>query len=271
MSMETDGWYVDLPAFSCPAPIPHNPGAYGAKGGCQDTVVTKSTGGGKLGFPLELTQTMRSGQGMNFSSTLTTIEFSKAALDDALFNVPADYKLASNSQDLYGQPDLSAMTTGRAEPADKDMVNGAKGNPTGKRPGMVRIGVLTPTVRNGDPISTQELQSYLVSQLNQGKTEAVAVSSESDARAVGCDYFLTSDFTKLKQSTAGKIGGVFGGVTGAPTAGKYDAQLDYSLVSLADGRSVVKSKAANKNETEVNQAAHATLSMEAQAVLDAAK
>jgi hypothetical protein len=233
----------------------------------------KSTGGGKMGFPLELTQTMHSGQGMDFSSKLTTIEFSKAALDDALFNVPADYKLAGDSQELYGKPDFSAMMNGKAEPADMDMsgMNGGKGNAPGKRPGTVRIGVLTPTVRNGDPISTQELQSYLVSQLTQGKTEAVAVSNEADARAVGCDYLLTSDFSKLKQSTAGKIGGMFGGVTGAPTAGKYDAQLDYSLVALADGKSVLRSKAANKNETEVNQAAQATLAMEAQAVLAAAK
>jgi len=29
MSMETDGWYVDLPLFSCPMPIPRNPYAGG--------------------------------------------------------------------------------------------------------------------------------------------------------------------------------------------------------------------------------------------------
>ena len=278
MSMETDGWYVDLPAFSCPAPIPNNPYSYGGnKAGCQDTVVMKSTGGGKLGFPLELTQTMHSGNN-TFSSTLTTIEFSKAALDDALFNVPADYTLASNSQDLYGKPDFSAMMGGDQGTTDKNAGPAKLGTPPmapddkgGKKPGTIRIGVLTPTVRNSDPISTPALQSYLVSQLTRGKTEAIAVSSEAEARAVGCDYFLTSDFTKLKQSTAGKIGGMFGGMTGAPTAGKFDAQLDYSLVSLADGKSVVKAKAATKTETEVNQAAQATLSIEAQAVLAAAK
>jgi len=279
MSMETDGWYVDLPAFSCPAPVPNNPYSYGGnKAGCQDTVVTKSTGGGKTGFPLEMTQTMRSGKN-NFSSTLKTIEFSKAALDDALFNVPADYKLASNSQDLYGKPDFAAMAGGQGS-TDMDASPAKLGTPPvapddkgglGKKPGTIRIGVLVPTVRNGDPISTPELQSYLVTQLTKGKTDAIAVTSEAQARAAGCDYLLTSDFTKLKQSTAGKIGGMFGGMTGAPTAGKFDAQLDYSLVSLADGKSVVKAKAATKTETEVNQAAQSTLAIEAQAVLAAAK
>src|SRR5207247_6840545 len=57
MSIETDGWYVDLPLFSCPVPMPRNPYSRGAKAGCQDTVIGKASGGSKIGFPLEMTQT----------------------------------------------------------------------------------------------------------------------------------------------------------------------------------------------------------------------
>jgi hypothetical protein len=272
MSMETDGWYVDLPQFSCPMPMARNPYAQTSRpGGCQDTVVTKFTGGGKMGFPLEMTQTMRSGGSDAFTQTITTVEFSKAVLDDALFNVPADYRLASSSQDLYGRPDFSAMMSGQAAPVEPDYGAANPSMPSKKKPGIIRIGVLMPTTRNADPVSTSALQSYLASQLDHGKVEGIAVGNEVEARAAVCDYLLTTDISKLKQSAAGKIGGMFGGVTGVPTAGKYDAQVDYALVSLVDGKKTLQSRSANKTETEANRAAESVLTMEAMAVIAAAK
>lgn len=275
MTIETDGWYVDLPLFSCPAHGGYEQyAAQTAKSGCQDSFVTRSSGSGKLGFPLEMTQTMRSGDGdTGFSQTITTVEFSKATLDDALFNVPADYKLVSSSQELYGQPDMSSMMSGPPSPAGGDFSANTSDAPakSGKQPGMIRIGVLMPTNRGGEAVSTGALQSFLARQVTQGKVEGIAVTSEADARAAGCDYLLTSDFSKLKQSTAGKIGGMFGSVTGAPTAGKYEAQVEYTLLALATGKNALKSKASNKSETDATMAAEAALSVEAQSVLAAAK
>ena len=164
------------------------------------------------------------------------------------------------------------MMSGQSEPVSG--YGNVNSNPksTGKRPGTIRIGVLPLTNRAAEPtISPADLQSYLASQLTMGKIEGVAVSSEADARVAGCDYVLTSEISKLKQSTAGKIGGIFGGVTGAPTAGKYDAQVDYKLVSLADGKNALQSKAANKTETDASRAAESVLAVEAQAVIAAAK
>jgi hypothetical protein len=274
MSMQTDGWYVDLPAFSCPAEFGRTPYVPPARTGCQDTYVTRSTGAGKLGFPLEMTQTMQSGGGTSFTQTISTVEFSKAALEDALFNVPADYKLASSSQDLYGMPDYASMmgneranTDGTVNPSLARQ-NASSQN---KKAGVKRIGVLMPSVRSSEPVSAEALRAYLVSQLTQGKTDAVAVSSEAEARAAGCDYLLTTDVSKLKQSTAGKIGGLFGGVTGAPTAGKFEAQVEYTLVSLADGKNALKNKSSDKSETDATMAAEAVLALEARAVLAAAK
>ena len=274
-TMETDGWYVDLPLFSCPAHggYEHYAGQP-AKSGCQDNYVTRSSGSGKLGFPLEMTQTMRTGDGgSGFSQTITTVDFSKATLDDALFNVPADYKLVGSSQELHGQPDFSSMMSGQVPAGGSEFgaANPDVSAKLGKKPGIIRIGVLMPTNRNGDPVSTAALQSYLAGQVTQGKVEGVAVTSEADARAAGCDYLLTSDFSKLKQSTAGKIGGMFGSVTGAPTAGKYDAQVEYTLVALSTGKNALKSKASNKSETDATTAAQAALVSEAQAVVAAAK
>jgi curli biogenesis system outer membrane secretion channel CsgG len=107
---------------------------------------------------------------------------------------------------------------------------------------------------------------FLIDQLSGGNVRAIAVSSEADARAAGATYILTSDISKLKQS---KAGGLFGAVTGISAAAKFDAQVDYKLVKLADGSMVLSSKAASKSETEANAAAQNILGMEAVAVLGA--
>ena len=97
--------------------------------------------------------------------------------------------------------------------------------------------------------------------------EGVAVGSESDASAAGCDYILSSDFSKLKQSTAGKIGGMFGKVTNTSVTSNYDAQVDFKLVSLKSGQATLQNKAASKSESNVDKAAEGVLAMEASMII----
>lgn len=117
MKSETDGWYIDLPEFSCPINIRESASQYGggARGGCQDHVVTKNTGGGKLGFPLSETRTMTMDSDTSVTQSTETIEFSKAPLVASLFDVPQGYTLASNPQDLYGKPDYTAIARGSGQ------------------------------------------------------------------------------------------------------------------------------------------------------------
>ena len=91
--METDGWYADLEAgFDC------DNAAYSApvnarSGGCKDRFETKQTGTGKRGFALYEKMTMFDGTGKETMSMVSeVIELSKAALDAALFEVPAGYR-----------------------------------------------------------------------------------------------------------------------------------------------------------------------------------
>ena len=285
MRIDTDGWYVDLPQFSCPMTTPRNPmaGMREPTRGCMDRTIVKSSGSGKLGFPLQLTQTINTGVGedASFSQTIETLEFTKATLDDALFDVPASYALAQSSQDLYGRPDFSAMMRGGQSGSDdeekprsptKNMDSMPQnGMASSKRDGVIRIGVLAPTNRGGESISTTNMQAYLAQRLTSGNVEGLAVTSEADARSSGCDYVLTSDFSKLKQSTAGKIGGMFGKVTNTAVGGNYDAQVDFKLVSLKSGQTTLQNKAAAKSESDVDRAAQGVLAMEAASVLAAAK
>ncbi len=278
MSIETDGWYVDLPLFSCPMAMPRNPmaGMNEPKRGCMDRTILKSSGGGKLGFAIELTTTMKSGGGEDFSQSISTLEFTKATLDDTLFDVPTGYAVANSSQDLYGRPDFSAMMRGASDDEEKPSqkpapkmtgVSSMGDTQTPKKSGVIRIGVLIPTNNGGEAISTTNMQTFLAEKLTGGNIEGVAVTSESDARSSNCDFVLSSDFSKLKQSTAGKIGGMFGKVTNTSVGGNYDAQIDFKLVSLKSGQTTLQNKAASKSESNVDRAAEGVLAQEANAVL----
>ncbi len=279
--IETDGWYVDLPQFSCPVNVSRNPipQTQQPRSGCQDRMVAKQSGTGKLGFPLQLSQTMNSGEGgPSFTQTIETIEFSKATLDDALFEVPANYTLANSSQDLYGRPDFVAMIGGNQNSDEYNRKSAPPKTyppttPAVKRPGVKRIGVLAPTNRSGESVSITNLQNYLVEKLTVGNVEGFAVGSEAEARAADCDYILSSDFSKLKQSTSSKIGGLFGKVTNTDTSASlnYEAQVEFKLVKVAGGGSVLQTKASNKTAGNVDRAAEAVLAIEAAAVLSAAK
>lgn len=277
MKIETDGWYIDLPAFSCPVTIrPSQMPRYETpqRGGCRDKFVSRTTGGGKMGFPLSETRTMTFSGGTTTQIT-ETLEFSKTTLDDALFAVPDGYAKVENSQDLYGQPDYSAMMRGSMND-DKDrskVVTPSSSNipatPGAKRPGTIRIGVLAPTNRGSENISITNMQAFLVSKLTGGNVDAVAVAGEADARAASCDYILSSDFSKLKQSTASKIGGLFGKVTNTDTSAssKYEAEVSFKLIQLATGKQALQNKVSSKTENNADSAAQSVLSSEAAAVL----
>ncbi|MET0753487.1 MAG: hypothetical protein ABWZ66_08945 [Pyrinomonadaceae bacterium] len=293
MKMETDGWYVDLPQFSCPVQAPKNPMmgmGGGGGGGCQDKMIVKQTGSGKLGFPLTETRTMKMGDDEDMptmTQTVETVEFSKATLEDKLFDIPAGYTQAKSSQELYDRKSMSQAMMQNSSRNDSDdgdtpkttsvksnssMSNSSMNSQMSvnkKKAGTIRIGVYVPTNKNGDAISTTNMQMYLVGKLTGKNVEAVGVSSEADARAANCDYVLSSDFSKLKVSTASKVGGFLGKVTNADTSGAktYEAQVDFKLISFADGKTVLQNKASNKSESDVDRAAENVLAQEAQSIL----
>jgi hypothetical protein len=270
MSMETDGWHIDLPEFSCPVGRGEGmPVNRGQEGGCRDRVVFRSTGGGKLGFALQETRTMRS-EGMSFTQTTETLEFSRGTLDAALFDIPGGYTVAKNSSDLYGMPDYSKIMQ---NPPDKDEDQDKPVNPISvnkpKAPDVMRIGVYLPNNKTSETVSVNDLQSFLVEKLSGDKVEAIGVASEAEARTMSCDYVLTSDISKLKLSTGGKIGGIFGKVTNTDTSGMkdYEVQIDFKLVSLIDGKTIAQSKATNKFKGDADKAAESVLALEARQVL----
>ncbi len=287
MKTETDGWYVDLPSFLCPLDHPSVPQMSGMSGGggCRDQIKFRTTGAGKLGFPLTETRTMKMGEGedaMSFTQTTETLEFSKQTLDAALFDVPQGYTLTADSQDLYGTPNMSAMMGGMNKNDDEDAapknnsvansVSSMKKSVGAKKPGTIRIGVLAVSNKSSESVSNENLRSYLIQKLSGGNVEAVSINSEGDAKAMSCDYVLATDVSELKQSAASKIGGMFGKVTGTTTSAtqKYEAHIDFKLTT-ADGQMLLQSKAVQKSEGAAETVTETALAQEAQQVLSKAK
>lgn len=280
MRIETDGWYVDLPQFSCPVNAPSNPMMRGGNGGCQDRYITKTSGSGKLGFPLMETRTIKTSideKVPSFTQIVETLEFSTATLDAAMFDVPKNYILAKSSQELYGKPNMSQMMSGMnngndSMPSTKSNSVSPVKNPATKKAGTIRIGVLTPSNKSGESVSGENLRAFLVENLTGGNVEAVSISSEADAKTMSCDFVLSTDISKLKQSAISKIGGIFGKVTSTGTSAvqKFEAQVEFRLTN-ADGQMITQGKTMGKSEGSAETVVKAALSQEVQLVLSKAK
>jgi hypothetical protein len=99
--VETDGWYVDLDGYgdACTTAATGT-GFGGAAGGCVDEIRMKTVGTAKLGYPVTFTVNV-GGPG---ASTFEVVEVSKAALDAALFEIPAGYTQVDSYTALMGAP-----------------------------------------------------------------------------------------------------------------------------------------------------------------------
>ena len=287
--IETDGWYIDFQyAFECPGekqktdPMPVRP----QRPDCQDEVRTKTIGTAKLGFPLLVTTTIYQPDGRTSSMTQEVLELSREPLDAALFDVPAGYTLAKDMQELYGMgastsagSSAPSNTTGGSSNSGSSSAvantANAAGAATPKKPGVIRVGLLQPSVQvnSGDPASAAEsLRNGFANHLKGANVEVVLLSAHSassalnEARQAECDYVLSSSMTIKKGggSMFGRaIGNIAGAAVGIPAGSsgaalikaKDEVTLSYKLEPLIQGKQSLtntdKAKAARDGEDVV--------------------
>lgn len=254
--METDGWYADLEAgFDC------STAAYSAprtanSGGCKDRYETKQTGAGKRGFALYEKMTMFDETGKETMSMVSeVIELSKAALDAALFEVPAGYREVEDSAQMYASAGDSATISvpqstkgnyGTDSPLATNVSRAASTpsiaeNPTTgeKKPGTVRIGLAhVKTGSLGKEMPAAELaeavRNTLVSYLKMPNVEVVPLEArlqtaiDAEAKEKECDMVIYATvshkkggggfgmFSKLASHALSSIG--YGSTAGAIAA-----------------------------------------------------
>jgi len=279
MKIETDGWYINLEyGLNCESEGSSRPGRRSVPGGCQDRYDYKTTGPARLGYPLLETTTMYGPEGRPmYTSNREVIDLSRQTLDAALFDVPAGYTAASNSQELSGAPSMADMmaTSGQQSgAASHGTGDSAAPNTTSSARARVRVGVVEFNNKTKAQVSGESMREQLIATLNGNGIDAVALNATSpneaaiEARAKSCSYILYTDISMLKTASAAKkLGGLFGKATGVDTggAGKSEARLDFRLLPTESSSPALQSSAAGKEDSQ-EASVNAALQSEAAAV-----
>ena len=224
---EFDGWYVDFAAdFSCQttSATPYTPGGRMPKPDCVDHIVMKGSGAAPKGMMLEGTMKIYGPDGsVQMSQNTETLELNRDPLDAALFDIPQGYKQAASSQDLFSV----TMPTFGGDSGTKRPSNNPMMPPTAAKSVMINI--------SGAGTSQPDVDAYVRGKL-AGKGLRIATGT--------ADYTVNINFRQIKESAAGKVGGLFGKVTGMSTggAGKVDIDLVATLSGKASGDAKVKDK-----------------------------
>jgi hypothetical protein len=237
--VETDGWYIDFQyAFDCSnqsqkyvsPPVSPQPE-------CKDEIRTKTIGTAKLGFPLLVTTTIFMPDGRTTSMTQEVLELSREPLAASLFELPEGYRLASDMQQLYGMGGSSPSIASSSQPSNasgtsSSAVSAAASNPTAvtsaktpKKPGVIRIGLILPTVQmsGGNPAQAAEaVRNTFASYLTGPTIEVVPLSARvasvamDEARQSQCDYVLSTSMTVKKGGSGGSMfGRAIGNIAGS--------------------------------------------------------
>jgi hypothetical protein len=271
MIMKTDGWYIDLPQFNCP--IRFNSSVLmprdQKKPECQDKFVTHRSGKGKLGFPLieKRTIIMGSGQTNEFTTNLETVELSTLKLDSMLFEIPPGYTQTMNEQDLQDKMDMNAIIN-----QYKNMGENSGSSPIvteQKKEGVIRIGVYEP--KSDGQVQGPSLQQHLAGVLTGGNIEAIAVTTEEDARTLNCNYTLTTAITKMKSGS--KVGGLLKAIknTDPNAASSFTIDATLTLLPLTGGASPSPQNVSGKYEGKPDDAARKAMDDGAKMVLKSIK
>lgn len=276
MLMKTDGWYIDLPQFNCPVnyrPVrPPRMQNEKEQPQCMDKFVTHRSGKGKLGFPLIETTTIIMGgsgpQTTEMKTSLETIEFSTAKLDSMLFEIPPGYREAKSEDELQDKMNVQEMMNNAMKENNVNMNNVNVMSET-KKAGVIRIGVFAPS--GDETVQPNLLQQRMVGTLTNSRIEAIAVSSEDEARKYNCDYTLNAVFAKIKQ--AGKVGGLIKAIKNADpnAATSFNIEANLILKAMSDGSVKSKPSVEGKYEGKVDDAAGKALDEGCREVLKALK
>lgn len=241
--METDGWYIDVPAsMTVSGPQSVTPPMAGAE--CNDEIKATQNGDPKaLGFPINYTMTMSGEDGKPNVVAMDITELETTTLDVALFEPPAGFTTAGDIRALskaLSDVNEAKLAAAAPEPAV-----------TARKPGAVRVGVPELTNSSGQEVDTRALRARLIADLAAANIEAepLAAGTQTDllklAAERGYSYLVVADVTELKVSKGGGLGGALraasrvataaAGTAGAPKD-PTEASVEVKLIQ-PDGKS----------------------------------
>lgn len=267
MKMETDGWYIDATfGIDCDMERAASYSAKQSTGGCQDKFEMKQNGTGKRGYPLYEKMTMFDENGKEtFSTVSEVLEFSKATLEDALFDVPQGYREVKNAAEMYQTASISNSSSSSSSMGNTGSYNSSSNSGMSqnvqnmskdikppvievgaKKEGIVRIGLASVKVSAaGEGINpadlSQAIQNSLADYLKGTKVELVQIEAKlpsaiaDEAKSKECDFVLYANVSHKKGSGGfGSFGKVLGQVvaqTGGGNWGNTTANVAGAVVS----------------------------------------
>lgn len=248
LTIETEGWYIDLPEFVCP--MKRSVRDFQIDSECYDEAIDEVKGV-ITGFALKEIKKIEI-QGQTITVEEEVVSLSKTTLADSLFDVPANYVPANSLKEIQEEPatetNSPSAITANSSSADFPMPRaGIEPTPVlEKKPGMIRIGVLKPKVTTPESKNNElagvemamAARNYLVETLKAENVEAIPLEAEEDAKAKDCDYILSASVLQKKggggmfksmilMGATSVIGGMIpgvGGVIGSTVAGQVMGQ-----------------------------------------------
>ena len=273
--VETDGWYIDFQyAFECPGETQkHQAPPVQSRPGCKDDVRARTIGTAKLGFPLLVTTTIYQPDGRTSTMTQEVLELSREPLSASLFDVPEGYALAKDMQELYGMGGATTSSVSNRPPtgSSSSKSESTSISPTEKKPGVLRIGLVMPTVQvnAGNPAQTAEAVRNGFAQSLQGPTvEVISLTAQlpsaavEEARQKQCDYVLYVSMTVKKGGGGGMFGRALGNIArsatgatrseavGASIKAKDELSLEYKLDKIEPASTLLTNTAKAKAKSD---------------------
>ncbi|HUR33380.1 MAG TPA: hypothetical protein VM032_06265 [Vicinamibacterales bacterium] len=213
--VETDGWYVELPATVSCATVPPHEEAFQVDPKNADCVDEIRYERARMtpGYPLKYTTVATSGDEPPVTTTMEVTAFERSDVAAAEVEVPADYMAVRTV------PQLTA-----------DHRPGEAGT---KRPGTLRIGLLPISNRSDAKLEADALNEAILESFSETDLDIVRLSGkspaeyEADARTKEVDLLLTNTIAEVKTPRGGLVGKINGSSGEA-----FTAKVDYALVPL---------------------------------------
>ncbi len=234
MSMTEEGWFVSLlpENANCMIDLPRGEGRETTK--CRDNLIMK----GKIQYPgmmLEGTTKMIDLLKNNdeFTTSVKTLELSKATLEMSLFEIPVGYAEVNSEQSL--------MSGGMGNVLGNISTN--SNSQSNKK--SVAIDFFSGNVSK---INQPNLRQYVAQKVSANGANGILVSSQNDIASGAFQNVIGVEIKSVKESGASKIGGLFGKVTGnmdASKLGQSEAEVVITLYAQ-DGKTVSASATAKE-------------------------
>lgn len=234
---EQEGWFVDLKLSSESCRLPRFAGS-GQIEDCRPKMIVKAMQ--DPGFFLEGTTRMYESNKLQMTSKLQTTALSTAILDQALFEIPLNYtevdSLSALMQGGNGLMDAYAATN----------ILENKGQDK-SRAGTKNVGIDFFS-GNYSKVDQDGIRQSMMEDLNKRGFATSFVTSAAEITNGRFDFVVGVEIVSSKQSKSGKLGGLFGKVTGTSDASKAgDSEVEVLVtVYQKDGKTVVAQQSAKQ-------------------------